>query len=76
MSKEQDNKAIVSRWLAEFWGQTCSFDVVDELGAPDMLLKYSLHEPQCGWDAIKTFMRDFRAPYLELVMSWLRDVEV
>jgi hypothetical protein len=66
MSKEQDNKAIVSRWLAEFWGQTCNLDVVDELGAPDMLLKYSLHEPQCGRDAIKTFMRDFRAAFPDL----------
>jgi predicted ester cyclase len=60
------NKAIVSRWFTEFWGQTCNLDVVDELGAPDMLLKYSLHEPQRGGDAIKTFMKDFRAAFPDL----------
>jgi hypothetical protein len=66
MSTEQGNKAIVSRWFAEFWGQTCNLDVVDEIAAPDMLLKYSLHEPQRGQNAIKTFMQDFRAAFPDL----------
>jgi len=66
MSTEQGNKAIVSRWHAEFWGQTFNLDVVDEIAAPDMLLKYSLHEPQRGQDAIKTFMQDFRAAIPDL----------
>jgi hypothetical protein len=66
MSTEQGNKAIVSRWFAEFWGQTCDLDVVDEIAALDMLLKYSLHEPQRGQNAIKTFMQDFRAAFPDL----------
>ena len=31
-----------------------------------MLLKYSLHEPQRGQNAIKTFMQDFRAAFPDL----------
>lgn len=33
--------------------------VVDEIATPDMLLKYSLHEPRCGCSDIKAFMTDF-----------------
>ncbi len=46
MSKEENNKAIVGRWFTDFWGKTCDLGIVDELAAPDMLLQYSLHEPQ------------------------------
>jgi hypothetical protein len=35
-SKEEDNKALVGRWFAEFCGKTCNISVVDELAAPDM----------------------------------------
>jgi hypothetical protein len=48
MSKEEDNKAVVGRWFAEFWGKRVNLGVVDEIAAPDMLLKYSLHEPRRG----------------------------
>jgi hypothetical protein len=41
MSKTEDNKAIVGRWFTEFWGETCNLGVVDELAAPDMLLRPS-----------------------------------
>jgi predicted ester cyclase len=34
--------------------------------APDMLLKYSLHEPRRGRDDIKAFMTDFRAAFPDL----------
>lgn len=46
MRKESDNKAVVGRWFTEFWGKTCNLEIVDEIAAPDMLLKYSLHEPR------------------------------
>ena len=65
MSKD-DNKAIVGRWFTEFWGKTCNLGVVDELAAPDMLLKYSLHEPRRGRDDIKAFMTDFRKAFPDL----------
>ena len=46
MSREEDNKVIVGRWFADFWGKTCNLGIVDELAAPDMLLQYSLHAPR------------------------------
>ena len=66
MSKEADNKAVVARWFTEFWGKDLNLAVVDELAAPDMLLKYSLHEPRRGRDDIKAFMTDFRAAFPDL----------
>ena len=66
MSKEDDNKAVVGRWFTEFWGKDVNLAVVDEIAAPDMLLKYSLHAPRRGRDDIKAFMTDFRAAFPDL----------
>ena len=66
MAKEQDNKAIVGHWFTEFWGKTVNLGVVDEIAAPDMLLKYSLHEPRRGHDDIKAFMTGFRAAFPDM----------
>ena len=66
MSKEEDNKAVVGRWFTEFWGKTVNLGVIDEIAAPDMLLKYSLHEPRRGRDDIRAFMTDFRAAFPDL----------
>src|SRR5277367_7053069 len=66
MTKQDDNKAIVGRWFADFWGKTCKLGIVDELAAPDMLLQYSLHEPRRGRDDIKAFMTYFRTAFPDL----------
>ncbi|TPN43466.1 MULTISPECIES: ester cyclase [unclassified Mesorhizobium] len=67
MTKQEDNnKAVVVRWFTDFWGETCDLSVVDEVAAPDMLLKYSLHEPRRGRDDIKAFMTDFRTAFPDL----------
>ena len=66
MSKQEDSKAVVGRWVTEFWGKRVNLGVVDEIAAPDMLLKYSLHEPRRGRDDIKAFMTDFRAAFPNL----------
>ena len=66
MSLQDDNKATVGRWFTDFWGKTCNLAVVDEIAAPDMLLKYSLHEPRKGREDIKAFMTDFRAAFPDL----------
>jgi len=66
MSLQDDNKAIVGRWFADFWSEACNLDVVDALAAPDMLLNYSLHRPRRGRAAIKAFMTDFRAAFPDL----------
>src|SRR6202140_4840559 len=66
MSKEQDNKAVVGRWFTDFWGKTCNLGVVDEIAAPNMLLKNSLHKPRKGREDIKAFMTDFRSGFPDL----------
>jgi predicted ester cyclase len=66
MSKEEDNKAVVIRWFTEFWGKDVNLAIVDAIAAPDMLLKYSLHEPRRGRGDIKAFMIDFRAAFPDL----------
>jgi len=66
MSKEDDNKVVVGRWFTDFWGKTVNLAVVDEIAAPDMLLKYSLHEPRRGRADIKAFITDFRAAFPDL----------
>ncbi len=74
MSKAEDNKAIVGRWFTEFWGETCNLSVVDAIAAPDMLLKYSLHEPRRGRADIKAFMTDFRAAFPDLEFRGTADL--
>src|SRR6202041_4068173 len=74
MSKEEDNKAIVGRWFTEFWGKNVNLDVVDEIAAPDMLLRYSLHEPRRGHYDIKAFMTDFRAAFPDLQFGATADL--
>src|SRR6202035_1621679 len=66
MSLQDNNKAVVGRWFTDFWGKTCDLSVIDEIAAPDMLLKYSLHGPRRGRDDIKAFMTDFRAAFPDL----------
>jgi hypothetical protein len=66
MSKEEDNKALIGRCFAEFWGETCNLSVVDELAAPEMLLQPSLHAPRRGREDIKAFMSGFREAFPNL----------
>ena len=63
---ESQNKAVVGQWFTEFWGKTYNPAIVDALASPDMLLKYSLHEPRHGRENIKAFMAGFRAAFPDL----------
>src|SRR6202167_1098342 len=74
MSKEEDNKAVVVRWFTDFWGEKVDLSVVDEIASPDMLLKYSLHEPRRGHADIKAFMTDFRAAFPDLAFTGAADL--
>jgi predicted ester cyclase len=66
MSKLEANKAIVGRWFTEFWGKDVDLSVIDDIAAPDMLLRYSLHAPRRGRADIKAFMADFRKAFPDL----------
>jgi predicted ester cyclase len=74
MGKAEDNKAIVGRWFADFWGPTCKLAIVDDLAAPDMLLQYSLHEPRRGHADIKAFMTGFREAFPDLAFEGAADL--
>ncbi len=39
----ENNKAVVARWFAEFWGPDHNPGVIDELAAPDIRFEYSMH---------------------------------
>ena len=74
MSKLETNKAVVVRWFTEFWGAKPNLRVVDDLAAPDMVLKYSLHAPRRGHADIKAFMTDFRAAFPDLKFGATADL--
>lgn len=74
MSKEEQNKAIVGRWFTEFWGKNVNLAVIDEIAAPNMLLKYSLHEPRQGREDIRSFMTHFRAAFPDLNFEGTADL--
>jgi predicted ester cyclase len=73
-SKSQDNKAIVGRWFTEFWGNPWNPNIVDELGASDMLLQYSLHAPRRGRADVKAFMTGFRKAFPDLSFAGAADL--
>ena len=73
-SKSQDNKAIVGRWFTEFWGNPWNPKIVDELGAPDILLQYSLHAPRRGREDVKAFMTGFREAFPDLSFAGAADL--
>jgi SnoaL-like polyketide cyclase len=60
------NKALVGRWFASFWGDSCDLAIVDELAAPDVLLHYSMQHPRRGHLSVKSFMADFREAFSDL----------
>jgi predicted ester cyclase len=73
-SRIQENKAIVGRWFAEFWGNPWNPGIVDELAAPNMLLQYSLHAPRRGREDVKAFMVGFRAAFPDLSFTGAADL--
>jgi len=73
-SKNQENKAIVGRWFTEFWGNPWNPRIVEELGAPDILLQYSLHAPRRGREDVKAFMTGFREAFPDLSFSGVGDL--
>jgi hypothetical protein len=70
-SKSQDNKAIVDRWFTELWGKSWNPRVVEELGAPDVVLQYLLQAPRRGRADVKTFMTEFREAFPDLSVDTL-----
>jgi predicted ester cyclase len=70
----EENKAIVGRWLTEFWGKDFNPAVIDELAAPDIRFEYSLHAPLRGRDAVREFATAFRAAFPDLGFEGTADL--
>ncbi|MGH9916972.1 MAG: ester cyclase [Pyrinomonadaceae bacterium] len=66
MSMSQKNKDLVASWFTDFWGNPWNPNVVDELGTPDILVHYPMHEPKKGRAAVKKFMTEFREAFPDL----------
>lgn len=62
----EDNKRVVGRWFAEFWGKDFNPAVIDELAAPDIRFEYSLHAPCRGRDEVRAFATTFRSAFPDL----------
>lgn len=60
------NKAIVARWFEKFWGNPADVSIIDELGAPDILVHYPMHGPIRRREAVKKMMTEFRAAFPDL----------
>lgn len=73
-SSLEQNKALVSRWFTEFWGNPWNPKVIDELASPEMLLQYSLHAPRRGRDDIRAFMIGFREAFPDLSFAGTHDL--
>ncbi|MGX7681804.1 ester cyclase [Jatrophihabitans sp. DSM 45814] len=71
---EAENKAIVGRWFAEFWGSDFNPAVIDELAAPDIRFEYSLHAPCRGRDEVREFATKFRAAFPDLSFGGTADL--
>ncbi len=68
-SQSEINKQIVVKWLDNFWGAKYNPAIIDELAAPDVILKYSLHKPRKGQADIKDFMKQFRDAFPDLAFT-------
>lgn len=65
----EDNKAVVGRWFAEFWGPDYNPAVIDELAAPDIRFEYSMHAPCRGRDEVRELATKFRAAFPDLAFG-------
>ena len=61
--KEEGNKAIIDRWLTDFWGKSYNPSIVDELTGRNVFFNHSLFMPQIGPASLKTFMAELREAF-------------
>jgi steroid delta-isomerase-like uncharacterized protein len=67
------NKTIVGRWLDELWNKG-NVAIVDELGAPDVLMYYPLTGELRGQDRVKQVITEFRAAFPDAFFSVTGDL--
>jgi len=72
-TKSHNNLAIADRWFAKFWGKSWNPRVVEELGAPEILLQYLLQTPHRGRADVKAFMTELRQAFPDLSVTGAAD---
>jgi predicted ester cyclase len=65
--KEEGNKAIVDRWLTNFWGKNYNPAFVDDFN-------HSLHTPRVGHVSLKIFMAELRKAFPDLRVERAADL--
>jgi hypothetical protein len=76
MSKEQESKAIATRWLEGFGGGSRNPKIVDDLAAENIVLQFSLQAPRSGRHEAKTFLAEIREAFHDLELHPAVNLEV
>jgi predicted ester cyclase len=61
-----ENKAVVTRWFKEFWGNPWNPRIMNELATADICLHYPMHEMKRGRASVTKFMTEFRDSFPDL----------
>jgi predicted ester cyclase len=72
--KEEENKAIVDRWLTNFWGKSYNPAIVDELTERNVFFGHSLYTPRTGPASLKTFMAEIREAFPDFSVEKTADL--
>src|SRR3954465_8446643 len=70
----EDNKAVVARWFAEFWGPDSNPGAIDAPAAPDTRSAHPRHPPLRGREQVREFARAFRAAFPDLGFEGTADL--
>jgi predicted ester cyclase len=69
-----ENKDIAATWFKGFWGNPWNPQIVEELGAPDIVVHYPMHEPMRGAAEVMRFMTEFRHAFPDLEFRGVGDL--
>lgn len=69
----QENKEVVTRWFTEYWGKG-NPEIVDELGADDIVVSYPLHGELHGREPVKKMLIDFVEAFPDLSFDVVGDL--
>jgi steroid delta-isomerase-like uncharacterized protein len=61
----EENKAIVIRWFTEYWAKG-NPEIVDELGAEDLVFSYPMHGELHGREPVKQMLTDLVEAFPDL----------
>jgi predicted ester cyclase len=61
----EENKAIVIRWFTEYWAKG-NPEIVDELGAEDLVFSYPMHGELHGREPVKKMLTDLVEAFPDL----------